>query len=303
LSLSKFNLCTLKDYPELIHSLIEHLHLCFGYTKQYYYNQDFPQVFRKTNQSHIWILLYEKKVIGSFIFFPTEIEQNFLKEKLELFLVGGISIHPDYQNKHLASLFLNQIFLHYEESKKFFGFILWSHLEKFFKKLNFSPFGLQAEISKASRTTFQFLQDQSYDVETLLPYLKNYHQFLINHGWAKLQFCPKIFEEHFSNLKFFKIQNITWMCFWEKGMDMKHISFHHTPIVEPSQYLSIFKNLKPCDFPNKSWLDPYLSQIFQKDITCFYHQGLFRPHPSFLKNENERNYILDKIFISAIESI
>jgi GNAT superfamily N-acetyltransferase len=128
---------TLANSPNFFDETISLLEQSFEYPSHQSFLTDFYPLVGPSNHNHCHLLIDKQKVIGHIGIRKRKL--SYKGETLEVILLGGIAIHPNYRGQGIFSDFFKSIIEIYNKDAALM--FLWSDLSSLYKKFNFYEAG------------------------------------------------------------------------------------------------------------------------------------------------------------------
>jgi len=290
-------LTTLKDHPEKYQETISLIEKSFNYLADHKFDVDFYPLMNKKNHHHNYLLLskVDESVVGHIGVNLRQFQSR--GNSTMTGLVGGVVLREDFQRKGIMNLFLKKVLsLHHNNVSLF---LLWSDLDKFYKKFNFHQAGGIIQTSQPNNNIFPPLDyhHKSQLSKTELLQIKKIYNLSFN-NFTTLKRGEKDWQNIFnitSSKLYIKKNNeneISAYFFYEKGHDFKNI-------------IHEFGSLKKDYLPNIKELANYClwlpeSQDLNYPTGTHFYGGLFKVGSSYLFSEFIHNWSQNKIAIIDI---
>lgn len=220
----------LKETPSLIEKTLTLIETSFKYSKENHFKTDFAPLVNERNHENCFIAVENENVVAHVGYLEKEIALG--EEKFLIGLVGGIAVDEQKRGEGIFS----QIFTHVLSEKRddIAFFILWSDLEKLYKKFGFFLCGQQYELpyEKGSQT----YQQTKYSL--LSEEDKNQIQKLYQNKFSSTylsltrdsQEWNKLSEINSADLFIKKSSQIDNYFFMNKGQDLTDIIYEYATL-------------------------------------------------------------------------
>ncbi len=290
---------TLYDHPKKHDETISLIEKSFNYNEKNQYEVDFYPLMNKENHHHNYILLSkaDDSVVGHIGINLRNLNSN---DKSTLTcLIGGVALREDFQGKGIMKTFLDEVLSLHKKDVSLF--LLWSNLDKFYKKFNFHQAGGVIQTTKTNTNDKSFPPDGYLRREKISD--------------LELREIKKIYESSFENLTTFSRSEKHWRdilkisssklyikkdlnnrinayFFYEKGHDFANI-IHEFGSVKKDHLENMKQLAEYC-----LWRPEDDNQYFDKQ--SYIYAGFFKIGSTHLFSDFIHNWSQEKIVITAI---
>lgn len=150
---------TLKERPDLLQSTLTLIENSFKYKAPYKFSEDFAPLIQTSNHHNCFLIVNEKDQVLAHI----GVKERSL-EGFNIALLGGIAVDENFRGEgHFQTLFQHVLV---EKKDEVAFFVLWSDLQKLYKKFGFYLCGSQYEVAEKpgkkeyTQTKYHLLNDE-----------------------------------------------------------------------------------------------------------------------------------------------
>ncbi len=134
----------LKEEPSLFEKTISLIEKSFKYSKNFHFKTDFAPLVSEKNHENCFVAVIDNEVVGHIGYLEKDILIG--KESFKIGLIGGIAVNEEKRGQGLFSELFSHVLSEKRDDIAFF--VLWSDLEKLYKKFGFHLCGQQYELSE-----------------------------------------------------------------------------------------------------------------------------------------------------------